>query len=921
MHQARLLQSKVDSDPECITPGVYRIQTIIGSRSECTHYKKNNGQNKSNLITIPCRKYERCRAEGSNQTIQTVPPSLYVLNAAALTKPHAMEQLHAEITSLNVDISIICETHLKTKHTDTPFEVNGYTLFRRDRHGRRGGGVAIYARQSLNPIEWHPMTGGDPRFELLWIHTTAEGSLECLVGAMYHPPKPIYQTNDLIDHICAVTEEIIAAFPGALVILAGDMNTLPVSSISEGTGLLPIVNQPTRGNNILDQVMVSMPCYNTVQVVQSTVKTDHRAIVVHEPYSNVTLTNKKTVMKFRRRSPEQHAAFLQYLSDSGNEILETENEGVLEEFDSFYSCTLDLLDRFYPERAITISSRDPYYITPQIKHLLRQKNKLMRRGKTEMAAALASQVGKAIARRNATQFVKTNHVTDTSRFWEEVAKFKKQQRTRDISGLTANQLNNHYAAVSTDLQFKPISLKQGPLQPCDKPFTEPQVFKILDSLKITATGLDKLPAWFLRLGAPFLSRPLTRLFNKSLQEAIVPLQWKMAIIKPIPKIKNPLTEKDFRPISITPVLSRVMEKLVVRTYIYPAILDPPDLLTFADQFAFRPTGSTTAALIFLFNRITELLLDNTFVIFYSLDFSKAFDTVRHSTLFEKLAMLRTPIQVYNWIADYYSARSHCTSHEGIVSELVEIFASVIQGSGIGPAAYTVNAADLRTINQENSLSKFADDTGLIVAEKQAASRELELKNISDWAVTNNLCLNHTKSAEMIFTNPRQKNKSVPPPPIAGIPRVQMLKLLGVIISDNLSMREHVSNLISSCEQALYGLRMLKSHGMSSSAVQTVFQAVIVSKLTYAAPAWIGFTNKEDLDRLDSFLRRSVRFSYAPPDQKSFCELVDDQENKLFQSIVSNPDHVLYNLLPPKKHTAYNMRQRVHDFAIPTRQSK
>ena len=205
--------------------------------------------------------------------------------------------------------------------------------------------------------------------------------------------------------------------------------------------------------------------------------------------------------------------------------------------------------------------------------------------------------------------------------------------------------------------------------------------------------------------------------------------------------------------------------------------------------------------------------------------------------------------------------------------------------------------------------------------QQAASRELELKNISDWAVTNNLCLNHTKSAEMIFTNPRQKNKSVPPPPIAGIPRVQTLKLLGVIISDNLSMREHVSNLISSCEQALYGLRMLKSHGMSSSAVQTVFQAVIVSKLTYAAPAWIGFTNKEDLDRLDSFLRKSVRFSYAPPDQKSFCKLVDDQENKLFQSIVSNPDHVLYNLLPPKKHTVYNMRQRVHDFVIPTRQSK
>ena len=123
--------------------------------------------------------------------------------------------------------------------------------------------------------------------------------------------------------------------------------------------------------------------------------------------------------------------------------------------------------------------------------------------------------------------------------------------------------------------------------------------------------------WFLRLGAPCFAGHLTKLFNISLQESTVPLQWKNSVIKPIPKIKNPSAEKDFRPISITPVLSRVMEKLVVRNYIYPAILDPPDPLTFDDQFAFRPIGSTTAAMIFLFERITELLLDNSLIFFYS----------------------------------------------------------------------------------------------------------------------------------------------------------------------------------------------------------------------------------------------------------------------------------------------------------------
>ena len=219
--------------------------------------------------------------------------------------------------------------------------------------------------------------------------------------------------------------------------------------------------------------------------------------------------------------------------------------------------------------------------------------------------------------------------------------------------------------------------------------------------------------------------------------------------------------------------------------------------------------------------------------------------------------------------------------------------------------------------KSSSTSSSSSSSDLIVGEDQAASRQAELKNIIDWAVRNNLCLNQTKSAEMVFTNPKQKNRNDPPPPIDGIPRVHVLKLLGVTISDNFSMHEHVSNLISSCEQALYGLRMLKSHGMSPAAVETVFQAVIVSKLTYAGPAWIGFTTRDELDQLDSFLKKSARFSFAPPDQKSFRELVEVQEEKLFQAIISTPDHVLYKLLPPKRQTSYDLRQRTHDFTIRT----
>ena len=104
-----------------------------------------------------------------------------------------------------------------------------------------------------------------------------------------------------------------------------------------------------------------------------------------------------------------------------------------------------------------------------------------------------------------------------------------------------------------------------------------------------------------------------------------------------------------------------MERLVVKQFIYHALLTPPPSLVFGDQFAFRPTGSTTATVIAILHIVTTLLCNHPYVIVISLDFSQAFDTVRHATLLEKLAQLDIPDAVYNWLADYFTGHSHCTS--------------------------------------------------------------------------------------------------------------------------------------------------------------------------------------------------------------------------------------------------------------------
>ena len=124
-----------------------------------------------------------------------------------------------------------------------------------------------------------------------------------------------------------------------------------------------------------------------------------------------------------------------------------------------------------------------------------------------------------------------------------------------MEGITAHSLNNHYATISTDSEYKASERKPNRTTEPGNYITEREIFNLLDKLRPTATGLDQLPVWYLRLATPILCaplRPLTRLFNMSVATGVVPWQWKQASIRPVPKMSGPKAHADFRPISITP---------------------------------------------------------------------------------------------------------------------------------------------------------------------------------------------------------------------------------------------------------------------------------------------------------------------------------------------------------------------------------
>ena len=311
------------------------------------------------------------------------------------------------------------------------------------------------------------------------------------------------------------------------------------------------------------------------------------------------------------------------------------------------------------------------------------------------------------------------------------------------------------------------------------------------------------------------------------------------------------------------------------------------------------------------------LTTNSFVHVIALDFPKAFDSIRHCALLEKMSSLPMPDYVFNWLIDYFAGHSQCTKYAGTISPLQEISAGVIQGSAIGPASFLVCASDLNTLFSGNRMHKYADDTYLVIPASNSHTLSSELNNVEKWAAKNNLKLNTEKTQEMIvFSN--NKHKLPSPPPIKDILRVEHMIVLGVKITNTLKVSDHVADKIKSGSMSLFALKTLKAHGMPKAELHAVFRSTTLSSTLYAAPAWWGLTSAEDKTRLESFLRKCSKCGFYDGATHTVSQIVAMAETTLFKAILNEPYHVLKPLLPPKTKHQYSLRPRAHSLTIPAR---
>lgn len=840
--------------------------------------------------------------------------SVYFVNATSLAKPNALQKLGSELSALSIDIGLVAETWFNTKHCNTIISIDNYTLFRRDRIGRLGGGVCAYVRASIQAQIFNsPLSHNNVGFqsiEIMWLKCYQDGKLY-FIACCYHPPKPKYHFKQLVDALSQDIDYISCSYGENIILICGDFNSLSTEFLEVDHGFVQLVLNPTHGANLIDKCFVNRSDLYCVDVINSLLTTKHKALYVHgvDKLSSCEV-NTKTVMKVYDLR-EHNIDCLRHtfgLTDF-TPLLQSNDINYI--YSNFVTLVHECIDTAIPFKRVKIGTRDPPFVTPLVRSLLKTRNKLRRKGNFKEADKLADKINGVISSAHSRNLAKLSQAT-AKEMWAAV-KPRSQQPIYNRILTDPNVVNSFFSSVCFDKDAFPVVISGCFSNDCDYSIDliEPYEVEImLRTLKRTSTGIDKIPVWLFRSCSFEIAEIVAHIFNISIRSGTVPSNWRTATVTPISKCPNPISLSDFRPISVTPILSRIAERLIVNRWLRPSI--PQESIE--DQYAFKPTGSTTCALIHLVHYISLMLENNSYVRCLTIDFSKAFDTVDHNILADKLIQCNPPYNVIKWIYSFLNNRSQITKIGQSYSSVNKINRGIVQGSAIGPSLYIVMKSDLKSKSKTNKLLKFADDANLLVPEFTDIDIKDEFDAILAWARINKMTLNMNKTKELVFHRP-SPFKFLSPIPLCDIEVVREAKLLGVYFSDTFSMESHVNYILKICTQRSYLLKLLSKQGLSVLHLHTVFHALVMSRILYAVSSFHNFLSVTQVERIESFLKRMFRYGFSKQ-LYVFRSIVHEIDATLFEKVIRQT-HCLHHLLPSVKPSFHmGLRPKGHPYSLP-----
>ena len=850
---------------------------------------KGGGTSRS-IRRFPCR-----AAPTGTNTTNTIPvtnkttQNLKIIYSNVDQLPNKRDELGKLVLDQNPDIIQLTEILPKHKtdiNSDIEFALPGYHKPFINKTPLRG--IAVYIKENIDAQRNEELENCEFINESVFVNVKVN-SVMLLVGCVYRSGSNDKETSTM--HLTELLKQT-ASQKFDKIIINGDINYPKINWQIENNNsgceekfinclrdlfLTQHIKKPTRHrvgqkSNILDLCITNDEgLISEIQHLPALGKSDHDVLIMS---LDLPITQPCPQAPRFNYFKTDFAKFREYISSIDFSVL---NQMTLEEAWNFFSKTIHTgIEKFVPLRKVK-KKQQPIWMNRKAMKCIKKKYILYKRYRTshrhydyqkyiQIRNETKRQIRKAV--KEYEKNLAKNFKIKPKHFWKYVN--SKLKRPTGISNLKkpdgtltesdkekADVINNFFSTVFTQENTTNIPVLEehnNNIYLSDIILTQEAVKLKLNKLDPNkAMGPDKIPAIILKELSQELSLPLVYIFNKSLSEGRVPSDWKNAEVTAIFKKGNKSEAGNYRPVSLTSIVCKILESFItdqIRNH-----MESKNLFTQC-QHGFRQHRSCVTQLLEVLNDFTQLIENKDSIDVIYLDFSKAFDTVPHKRLINKLHAYGINGNLVQWIEDFLTDRKQRVRVNTSFSEYTPVVSGIPQGSILGPILFVIYINDLPEI-LESSCKIFADDTKLYGSPNDKDILQKDLLSLLEWSETWQIKFNINKCGILHIGTKNPKHDYFMNEDLnIQLNEVNSEKDVGVTFSNDLKFDLHINNVVNKANQML-GIIKRSFTYLDRDMFLRLYKGLVRPHLEYANIIWHP-TFKRQSVMLENVQRRATK---------------------------------------------------------------
>lgn len=809
-----------------------------------------------------------------------------------------------EIKALNEvykpDIVSICETKIDNTFDDNELFGQGYTVTRKDRTFH-GGGVLVATNN--NTLAGCVVTSVVGTGESIITSIKLSQHVKFNLITFYRPPQysDLEELSSILEFDSQVPSIVIGDINLPDIVWKDGFGTVKLESnkfgfhkraldIITSNNFKQLVSEPTHKKfNTLDLILINTILLDDLYVDHRVLPpiSDHNAIIL-DIACDTFLPSKpsKPLPKYNYKRADFSKISVIY-----DELLnELPHIDCKNQWDRFTE-TVSLAKTHIP--VLLTNPKNKAWITRDIIRLIRKRDRVFQRCKeypTTENILLEKQLAKEVktrVRKAKSDFLKL-HITgqlsvgNTKPLYKFISNNRGHSNTIcSLDGVDQNDIPNTLAQYfSSVFVTEEVDERDLPSISCNIAFPMANIsvdiqglIKLVDAMdRRKSSGPDKISAYFLQSmckNVSSFSKCLRIIIDSSINSGFVPFEWRRASICPMFKGGKRNQAQNYRPISLTSLVSKMCEH-IVNTAMW-AHIEKNGILS-DKQHGFRRGYNTTTQLLHVLHNSSKALDNKHKYHLVSFDFSKAFDKVPHSKLIHKLRQYKFNDNVICWIKNWLSDRTFSVKVNNFESDSFPVKSGVPQGSVLGPLLFLLYIDDMINTVKFSDCRLYADDSLLCFNETLHGPTALQedVDAMQNWAHIWGMSFNVEKCVHLRVGREPQSIDLF----LLGkkIPQRDSLKYLGLHIEATLKWHDHILNTTKKANKVLGLLRRSISEADSRTkliAVNTVARPI----LEYASPVWSPYT-KSLIGDIDRVHRRSIRWTYKLQKLDSVTETME-----------------------------------------------